>query len=640
MNRTTRSLSAAAMATCLFVLAGGAAVAQEAVNLLPMIPTDAFLVVERQGHDAIQKVFDETNTGRLYNDEAVHQFLVDTRDGVGEMIAKDMLGFTDEEEIKACRQSLHKFLLPFWHSPSVMFAVPNAKAGRDPGIGFIVVPRRDLREDCVRAAEALRLIGVPAGGEAGRRQSFSYTSGAVEWKGVAKSYEDFQLPEDAAARREKLEQCSLFLVVYRAPVLYVATSLSAADAMSKAMSTPDTPQIRASMKAVRAKTELKDWAIRWHVDIDRSVKAATEEGEKDPRDNETVKALQLEKVRSVGGTIGYADGVLTRYTYIDAPGCDNGPVRMLKNGGDYRKALAMVPAEASFLLAGQWDKKAAVTTLLVAMGTTPDALRRIDVSPEGKVTLTPETDTQKAGEDRDARLKGGVGIINSFTDALTDDFAFFAADLQAMVGGSPPVGIIVGIRDEEKARKALTELTKLPPFQGSAPAEEGAESQPANAYRKVEIVSIAEGNMHVAILKDRIIFGLADSATKAAIDAALDGTGGFEPDGKAEKMGKLLPKGSAIFSMNTPALVKLVWPMLMEQKKEMDESGYGGGPLKALRSLPSTAKLARLLDPEMAAFTPDKDGLLLSSRGTVPLLTKAVPMMGLGGGFWFFMMLR
>jgi hypothetical protein len=52
-----------------------------------------------------------------------------------------------------------------------------------------------------------------------------------------------------------------------------------------------------------------------------------------------------------------------------------------------------------------------------------------------------------------------------------------------------------------------------------------------------------------------------------------------------------------------------------------------------LQSMPSTNKLVRMLEPEMGVFIPVDDGLLIESRGKLPLGTKIFPYMG-GAGFF------
>jgi hypothetical protein len=112
-------------------------------------------------------------------------------------------------------------------------------------------------------------------------------------------------------------------------------------------------------------------------------------------------------------------------------------------------------------------------------------------------------------------------------------------------------------------------------------------------------------------MDDRIVVGFSELAVKAAIDAALDKNGGFEADGPADTLAKAAGDGSAITSIDFPALARLGWPLLMQLIEQE------GMPFP-LKSPPSTAKVVRMLTPEIMVIKVDADGVLLDSRGTVP----------------------
>jgi hypothetical protein len=329
-----------------------------ASSLLSLIPGDAFFYVERQGHARISAAFEASNVGEMARDETIAQFVNDSRVKIGQMIVRELFDLQTPEEIEKHEQILHQFLLPFWHNPSAMFAVLSGGKMHDaPAAGFIVVMDKKYGPDAEKALATLMKIGVPADGTAGTRQAFTYKSGLATWQGVAKDRQPFTLPAKAEDLPGALKSKSLFLVYNQYPILCVATDLAAADALSKTLVDPKKSlENSESFKAVMKKTAMKDWAFRWFLDSQKLQKAAA--GEDGGRALATLATLGVDAVRGVGGTGGYMDNVYARLTYVDAPGAKGGLTKLFKAGGSYKKAVAMMPGEPVFCLAGQLDKTA------------------------------------------------------------------------------------------------------------------------------------------------------------------------------------------------------------------------------------------------------------------------------------------
>ena len=97
---------------------------QVKLGLISLVPDSAFAIIERRGHTKVKSALDASNTGKLYNDEAIREFLDASRIAIGEKIAEEIFDLEDEDEIKTARQQLHQVLLPFWYDQSVMFFLP------------------------------------------------------------------------------------------------------------------------------------------------------------------------------------------------------------------------------------------------------------------------------------------------------------------------------------------------------------------------------------------------------------------------------------------------------------------------------------------------------------------------------------
>ena len=154
-------------------------------GLISLVPDSAFVIIERRGHTKVKAALDASNTGKLYNDEAIREFLDATREAIGEKIVEGMFDLDDEDEIIATRQQLHQALLPFWYDRSVMFFLPPQDKEKDaPDMGLVVVPSPKYRKECIDSIKALMEKDAASAGQPGTLQSFTYTSEKVTWTGV------------------------------------------------------------------------------------------------------------------------------------------------------------------------------------------------------------------------------------------------------------------------------------------------------------------------------------------------------------------------------------------------------------------------------------------------------------------------
>jgi len=234
--------------------------------------------------------------------------------------------------------------------------------------------------------------------------------------------------------------------------------------------------------------------------------------------------------------------------------------------------------------------------------------------PEPPTTQPP---TRKMPEDPATTTVKQVKALLANSDGNGTIFLTSLSALMAgMMGeGGPPVGFVLDVKDRAKAVKALEALAKL----AGGPKDRPAAQKP---YRKISIIPLA-GPLKAAVTKDRLIMTFGQTAMTAAIDTAIDDTGGFEKGSKGSKLLKLAGEGAAVFQMDLAHMVKMAWPMLVEMTQKAAERGENSD--FPLASLPSTGKMARMLGPEIAVFKPDKGGLLMRSRGKIPFITKIIP---------------
>jgi len=594
-------------------------------GLVSMVPPEAVAYVERRGQDAIHDAFVASNLGEMAADEAISQFCIDTLTRVEALMANSMFKPAGAEEAKKYQQLVHSFIRPVWYRPTAAFIVLGEKEGDSgPGFGFICATGK-YQKECHDALAELMKIGVPAKGEKGTRQAFTYKSGMIVWQGVAKGYEEFTLPADPAQQVEGLRKTgrTLFMVSWSGNFLYVASNLSVADAMGKAVSKAgkDTNE---SLKLVMQKTDIKDWAFRWYVDVEALMKLTKARG--GGRDVRFLSVLGLDKVRGVGGMGGYADKLYTRMTYIDAPKTTGGLLRCLKMGGSYKTGLSMLPGGAIFGLGGEFDTKMIMKVVrdVAAADLGGDEPATEAATVEGAATTRAAVRTPATGAARklDEQTEKILKQIELLADSTGGNGGVYVTDLQSalmgMIGGAGmPVGFVFDLKDSAQAAKAVEELGKLLPGAAEDGDGPGAGKASLNEYRKIPIRRLAR-MFRIAIVKDRIVIALGDPAMKSGIDTVLDKTGGFEPGSKGEALLKAAGDGSAVFWMDLAGIAKLVWPMLIQLAE--NERASADIPLA---SLPSTDKIVRMLGPEIAVFQADEGGLLLKSRGKIPFSTKA-----------------
>ena len=601
-------------------------------GLIPLIPPKSLVFIERRGHAEIKPAFDASNLGKMVRDKAVNQFVHKSRVAVGKMILRGLYGGMDSpEELTKYHAQLHEMLKPFWHDPAIMFIAPSPKKIRSvhdifssPNLGFVCAVGAKNFKTCKAALEFFTRAGAVNPGKNGTRHTFTYTSKNITWHGVLKRDMEFVLSgkgkadspaPDQPATADELKNGSVFMYTWRHRLLYVSFSMPATEAITETMSKPD-GKIAPNVRAVLNKTRMKDWAFRWYVNVD-GFRGPAKKQKKETRTPTIAGMLGVNKIRGVGGVGGYIDKVYARRTYIDAPGTAGGLLKLLKPDGSYKKALAMVPLDSTFLLAGQLDTaQADKLARMVCMSIASDG----PVLPDAKLT-----------DDQQKEMDKKYLPVRKLIAASNGNIAFYAGDIQAFMTGSFPCGVVLDIKDRAKAAEAIDELLKVAGIQepkpaAAAPAGNAADpsaAKPAKpvkpAYRDVPIRKFSE-RMLLALLKDRVILGCSDNGIRAAIDAALDEAGGFDKDSKGAKILKKCPAGPMVFAMDLPALTKLFWPMLISLTQMAPEDSTF--PLVAL---PSTQKIVRMLGPEIVIITPDADGLLLDGRGKIPFVTKIIP---------------
>ena len=607
------------------------ALAADDKGLLPMIPPDAVFFLEHRGHTAVRDAFEASNLGKMYKDEVITQFVQDSRVQFGKMIMKQMFDSpalkTDPAELQ---QTLHKVLKPFWYNPAAMYVVlTDGKTEEPPGVGFICAMDEKSRAEAKPALESLMQIGVPSAGM-GTRQAFKWKTDKLEWNGVAKAYNEFALSATPDKQAGELKDKSLFMTCWTDKHLLVATSLSAAASMGKAMAKPDANKDKSeSLARILKKTAQKDWAFRWYVDGDALRKAMPKDGGEGPMGGMMMTSLGLPRIHGAGGTGGFTDNVYTRLSYIDAPGATEGVMGIIKPGGTYKTGLAMMPRQTTFVLAGQIDTAKTVAIIRSIALAAAKAKAHEEAPPPKEEDLKGGATSKPAAEPEpklDETASKVIAQLEQLAGASGGNGGIYLTDLAGlfagMMGGSgAPVGMVLDIKDKAKATAAIEQLINLSggTMEGRAPAADGPppNGQPAQPteYRKVAIRRLSE-MFRLGILEDRVVLAMSDDAFKSAVDAALDKTGGFDPEGAGAKMLQLCGQGSAMFSMDLAALAKLGWPIIstfVEQNKSADFP---------LASLPSTEKLVGFLGPEVAVFQPDDGGLLIKSRGKIPFATK------------------
>lgn len=602
-TRQTALASLATVLLCWIVLPAAAQTDDD--GLAGFIPAEAIFFGERRGHAAVRKAFQASNFGKMAADESIKQFVHETRIRVGQRIVKSMFNLETGDEIAAHQKVLHEFLKPFWWNAAAVCLIPDKNLDNEPGVVFICATGK-YQGGCKEALAKLMKIGVARAGQPGQKQAFTYRTGPTVWSGLVEA--SSPLPADPVKQAEALKGKTVFMASWFNDVLLISTKLHSAEAVGRMFSLAKPAKGKntdKNFRVVAGKTAIKEWAFRWYVDMEAIWRLL---GKEIPTE---IRPLGLHQIRGVGGTGGYADNVYTRRTYIYSPAVPGGAFAMFKRGGAYRKAISMVPDTAAIFLAGQFDMKQILSMIRGVAGIAGAGGRQ--------ATTGPAKDERK-------ELAEWLKHFDKLAEASNGHVGLFLTNIPGMaagpmMGGGFPVGAVIDITDHDKAVEAIDALVKL--GGGDAPAATGPAVGPGalprpKQYRKVPIRHIGR-MVQMAVMKDRAIIALSDDALRSAIEAALDKTSGFAPDGKGAGLAALAGEGTAVFKLDLAKLAGVFWPFLMQMAQSSPEEF-------PLASMPSAAKLVRLLGPEVVVIAPDDDGLLLKARGKIPLSTKVMLM--------------
>lgn len=633
----------------------GAAPASSADGLASMIPPEAIFYVERRGHHAVREAFLDSNFGKMATDEAINAFAHASRIRVGRLIVKELFDLETDEDVVEHQMILHQFLRAFWYQPAAMYlVVPRDEDGdpQGPEFGFICRTGQ-YQAECEAALDKLTAIGLPEGGGPGARQAFTYEGQGTAWDGVAKDRRAWSLPEAVDEQRDVLAEKTLFMVHWEGETLLLATGLEAADAMGRllAAKSAETGGKRfskagnVSLGKVMEKTEIGAWAFRWYVDMAKLWELLGVD--EHPADFAWGQSLGLDKIEGIGGMGGYVDKVYARKTFIHSPETTDGLLRVFKTGASYKQALAMTPDTASLFLAGQIDTQTLAKMLHAALGdgeadspTIESETEDIELfqGPEQgpRIILAMDEPATQSGDEADKKAQA-LAAIDELLAAGNGNASVYLGDIRGglapMMMGGPPIGLVIGLSDHAAGLRAVDKLIDLAGGEMAAdsdaapapPGPPGAAGQPGDArprqYRNVPIrylpgMAFAPAT-RLAVMTDRIVLGFSDDVLKTAIDTALDNVGGFREGSEGPALAALSGEGPVLFSVNLADFAQAFWPMLMEAFAENEDA--------PLAELPSAAKMVRMLGPEVSVFKPDDEGLLLDSRGKIPLATKIVP---------------
>lgn len=616
-----------------WVAAGSAAGATPGGDgLAAFVPRDALVFVERRGHAAVREAMGASNFSPIAADEAVAKFVCDSRVQIGKQWVKELFDLKNPADIAARQKQLHEVVEAFWQQPAAM-CVMWGKNGSEPSAVFLCATG-PYRASCRKGLEELMKIDVPPEGVAGTKQAVIYRKGEVLWKGLVKHGAPGVLPKTPDERAEALASGSVFLTCWVDDLLVIATSIPAADAMSGVLSVTAPGASLAGEKAyqaVAARTQIAEWAFRWHAAVQAAFAGPPSSGEEEDRPRRSVpselKAIGLDRVAAVGGSEGYADKVVTRRMLVYAPGADVS-MRLIRPSGSYERGVALAPRGSAASLAGEID--ADVLAKLIAPS-----------SPPPKVSAGEEAGTRPAGAAPASRPADPASAARARLIHASDGrAAIYLLDFNGFAGAGGasgfPVGLVIGVKDPAQARLAVEALIELDST-GKASVGDDEEdegpgrpatrpaSRPASApaqqelYRGVAIRRVFQGEL--AILKDRVVVAFSRPALTAAIDAALDNSGGLPLDGKARALVDLDAPGALLARIDMAALAKAVWPLFRDGRRGSDFP---------LVSLPTTETLVGLLGEEVVLVQATADGILLKSRGRVPLLTKAPTIFPLG----------
>ncbi len=586
-------------------------------GLVSFVPPEAIVFVERSGHSAVRKAFLASEFGAFGTDEAILQFVRDSRINIGKLIMRELHGLRRQKEIDRQQKLLHEFLRPFWYERSIGFLLSDADADTPPGWGVVCVPGKHAGS--ARAAlEKLMAHDTVGAGEKGKAHLFTVERGGFRWTGVARGDQPWTLPEDPDKLGEALKGKKVLLAAFPHPMILLAGSLDAAEKTARGSGQEKAPGRMKKIRRVLDRTAMDHWAIRWYVDAGKlralifqeDRKASTQPSPEARAKAATLELLGLDRVEGLGGHHGYADKLYTARVFVDIPKGPVGLPAVLADAG-YLRANALVPSEAPIRFAAKLNVK----TLATLLG----GAEKLAAERGGAEKLAAERGGEEAAKKLTEQMRPLHALLNA-SDGRAVGFLSALPAMGMMGAGGPPVAAVVGVKDRKAARKALDALAET--LKGSA---EGRENNVPDTYRKHEIRVLGSGFMtpRATAMDDRLILGFSDAAIKSAIDAALDETGGFEKDSDVARYAEVAGKGSVLVSIDVAALAKLGWPLLMQASQEA--SGF------PFRSLPGPNKMVRMLGPSVVLVRPAGDGLMMTVRGKVPLageLSVAYPFAG------------
>lgn len=578
-------------AVCLLLASSASAQMLEERSMLPLIHSEATFFVEYRGWDAIEPEIADTNFGRVWNDEAFAQMVADSREQMLLMIASEGRVGGDEEELAGLFLDAYG---PFWHKPSAVYAI-GSSAGRSPTA--VMTTLADARQpESQRAWTRLYELKNQVADEWRQSVPVDVQIGGLQWNGMAYQYGQYDMhgnpqPDidpQAGQNAESLRELDSFeMFHWEGPCLSFVSDVTAAERAADVLRGRDLGWLDSeSARRTFDATAVETWAIHWFLNVPAAL-APAEEVDPDAymphvHANRAIQAaLEPLQIEALGGTVGFADGVSTARTLITTAG----PAReIFPAEQSYDDAMSLLPRGAQLAVAGR---------------VTPDTLVRVvqEMMTAFNTSLEGQWQVPKEVQQSLQQLRG-------LAECCDGRVAFSLTDVQAMMGGAPPMALTLGLRDADAAGAMIEEIV-------SAGADDEQAGAAESSYREIAINRGPSGDECWAILEDRLILAASESAAKACIDAALGDAHGLGEDHPARELLELAGDGQLMYMIDVPALVRLGWPMLEQQ--------VAGEPeYFPLRSLPSTNHMVELFSPEVGVLRVAGQGLMLESRGTVP----------------------
>ncbi len=128
-------------------------------------------------------------------------------------------------------------------------------------------------------------------------------------------------------------------------------------------------------------------------------------------------------------------------------------------------------------------------------------------------------------------------------------------------------------------------------------------------------------------MEDRLAVAMTEDALKIMIDIALNKAVATDPNSKSSKLAAIAGDGAGVIKLDLASLIKTIWPQFLQIQERGREF-----PLK---SMPETKVMAALFGLEMAVIKPGRDGIMLETRGQVPL-SKYIPVFAMGSTLIYF----